>query len=150
MALRERLQDDVKAAMRSGDNERRDLLRQLLAAIKQVEVDSRTTLDEAGVLAVLQKQAKQRQESISDSERAGRDDLIAQEQAELAIIQDYLPQMMSREDVEQLAREANATSGVDNIKGMGQVMSVLMPQVQGRADGRMVSEVVRSLLQQRQ
>ncbi len=149
MALREQLQDDLKAAMRSGDNERRDVLRQLLAAIKQVEVDSQTTLDEAGLLGVLQKQAKQRQETIADSERAGRDDLIAQERAELEIIQNYLPQMMSREDVEQLAREAIATTGVDNMKGMGQVMSVLMPQLQGRADGRMVSEVVRSLLQQR-
>src|SRR5690606_8474473 len=105
MALREQLQDDLKAAMRSGDNERRDVLRQLLAAIKQVEVDSQTTLDEAGLLGVLQKQAKQRQETIADSERAGRDDLIAQERAELEIIQNYLPQMMSREDVEQLARE---------------------------------------------
>lgn len=148
MALRERLQDDLKAAMRGGDSERRDVLRQLLAAIKQVEVDSQKTLDEAGVLAVVQKQAKQRQESIADGERAGRDDLVAQERAELAIIEDYLPQMMSREEVEQLAREAIAASGVDSVKGMGQVMSMLMPQVQGRADGRMVSDVVRSLLQQ--
>lgn len=148
MSLKEKLQHDLNAAMREKDTERRDTLRLLLAAIKQVEVDERVTLDDAGVEAVLAKQAKQRRESIADSEKAGRPDLVENEQKELAIIQTYLPEMMNRDQVAALATEAIAELGATGMRDMGKVMGVLMPRVGGRADGQLVSSVVRELLQQ--
>jgi uncharacterized protein YqeY len=148
MSLKEMLQNDMNAAMRAKDDVRRNTLRLLLAAIKQEEVDGRTTLDDAGVLAVLTKQAKQRRESIADSERAGRADLAAIEQGELEIIQSYLPTMLERADIEQLARQIITEQGATGPKDMGRVMGALMPHVKGRADGKVVSDVVRVLLQQ--
>src|SRR5688500_15329752 len=98
MLLKERLQTDMAAAMREGDSARRDTIRMLMAAVKQIEVDERRSLDDTAVQDVISKQAKQRRESIADAEKAGRADLVAQEQAELALIEQYLPQMMSREE----------------------------------------------------
>jgi uncharacterized protein YqeY len=146
MLLKERLQSDMAVAMREGDSAKRDTLRMLLAAVKQVEVDERRTLDDNGVQDVISKQAKQRRESIADAEKAGRADLVAQEQAELTLIEQYLPQMMSRDELRSLAAQVISETGVSDAKGMGQVMSRLMPQVKGRADGRLVNEVVRELL----
>ena len=146
MTLRDQLNEDVKNAMRNKDTETRDTLRLLLAAIKQEEIDSQTTLDDAGVQAVINKQAKQRRESIDDYTKANRLDLVAEEEQQLTIIERYLPQMMSREEVEALAKAAIAETGVTDAKGMGQVMGKLMPQVKGKADGRLVNEVVRDLL----
>lgn len=146
MNLKEQLRADMAEAMKKTDNETRDVLRMLLAAIQQTEVDQQVTLDDAGVTAVLNKQAKQRRESMADFEKAGRDHLVAQEQKELAIIERYLPQMMSREEVQALAAQVMAELGVSDVKGMGQLMGKLMPQLKGRADGRLVNEVVRQLL----
>lgn len=147
MLLQEQLRADLRMAMVDGDTARRDVLRLLLAAIKQEEVDSGTTLDDSAVARVLAKQAKQRRESIADSQRAGREDLAAQEQAELDIIEPYLPEMMNREEIESLARVVISETGATSPKDMGQVMGKLMLQVKGKADGRLVSDVVRSLLQ---
>ncbi len=144
--LKERLQADIRAAMKEGDSEQRNTLRLMLAAIQQEEVDRQTELDDAGVQAVLTKQAKQRRESIADYEAAGRTEMVAKEQAELAVIANYLPQMMSREEIEQAATAVIAQVGATDIKSMGAVMGKLMPQVQGKADGRLVNEVVRDLL----
>ena len=105
MLLKERLQTDMAAAMREGDNARRDTIRMLMAAVKQIEVDERRTLDDTAVQDVISKQAKQRRESIADAEKAGRADLVAQEQAELTLIEQYLPQMMSREELRTLAAQ---------------------------------------------
>lgn len=146
MELKEKLRADMAEAMKTGDGATRDVLRMLLAAVKQVEVDRQTTLDDSGVADVLTRQAKQRRESIADYEKAGRDALVAQEQAELHIIERYLPQLMSREEIEALAAGIIADLEVTDSKGMGQVMGKLMPQVKGRADGRLVNEVVRQLL----
>lgn len=147
MSLKQQLQDDLKEAMRGGDAARRDVLRLMMAAIKQAEVDSQKALDDAGVQDVLTKQAKQRRESITDYENAGRADLAAGEQAELAIIEVYLPQMMSEAEVRAVAAELIAELGVTDAKGMGQVMGRLMAQLKGKADGRVVNQVVRDLLQ---
>ncbi len=146
MELKEQLRADMTAAMRSNDTQRRDVLRMVLAAIKQMEIDGRVMLDDAGVQDVLRKQVKLRQESIADFDRAGRAADVARETAEAALIESYLPQMMTRDAIEQLARAAIAETGVTDAKGIGQVMSRLMPEVKGRADGRLVNEVVRSLL----
>ncbi len=147
MELKEKLREDMVKAVKDGDTQRRDVLRMVVAAIKQAEVDSRQTLDDQDVQDVLRKQLKQRQESIEDFTKAGRQDDVAKEQAESVIIESYLPQMMSRQEIEQLAQAAIAELGVTDAKGIGQVMSRLMPQVKGRADGRLVNDVVRGLLQ---
>lgn len=146
MTLKEQVQQDRIAAMREGNTTRRNALGLLLAAIKQEEVDGQLTLDDEGVLAVLMKQAKQRRESIADYEKAGRAEMAAGEQAELEIIESYLPQQMGRAEVEALAAAIIAELGVTDAKGMGQVMGKLMPKVKGQADGRLVNEVVRDLL----
>lgn len=147
MDLKEQMRADVAAAMRGGETQRRDVLRMVLAAVKQIEVDGQKTLDDAGVQDVLRKQIKQRQESIADFTKAGRLADVARETAEIAIIEAYLPQMMTRAEIEAIARGVVEELGVTDAKAMGQVMGKLMPHVKGRADGRLVNEVVRSLLQ---
>lgn len=146
MTLKEQLRTDMASAIKQGDTQTRDVMRLLLAAVKQTEVDDQLTLDDVGVVGVLTKQAKQRRESIADYEKAGRADLVAQEQVELAIIEKYLPQLMSRDEVKAIAAQIIAELGVTDAKGMGQVMGKLMPKVKGKADGRIVNEVVRELL----
>lgn len=148
MDTKTRLQTDLNEAMKSQNAAVRDTLRLMMAAIKQAEVDSRQPLDENGVQEVLLKQAKQRRESIAEYGKGGRDDLVAKEQAELAIIDQYLPQMMSAEEVATLAQQAIAETGATSAKQMGAVMSKLMPQVKGKADGKLVNEVVNGLLGQ--
>ncbi|MFZ0544448.1 MAG: GatB/YqeY domain-containing protein [Candidatus Promineifilaceae bacterium] len=147
MELKEQLKSDLAAAMREGETHKRDTLRMLLAAIKQIEVDEQTTLDEEAVLSVLTKQAKQRRETIADAEKAGRDALVDQEKEELTFIEAYLPQMMTEDEVRRIAGEVINEVGASNIKDMGRVMGQLMPRLQGQADGRVVSAVVRQLLQ---
>lgn len=147
MDLKEQLRADMAAAMRGGDTQRRDVLRMVVAAVKQTEVDTQRTLDDAGVQDVLRKQIKQRQESIADFAKAGRQADVDREAAEIGIIEAYLPQMMTQEEIEQLARPIIEDLGATDVKAMGQVMGRLMPHVKGRADGRLVNEVVRSLLQ---
>lgn len=147
MTLEEQLRLDMANAMRAGDNEKRDTVRLLLAAIKQTEVDSRQSLDDAGVKAVLAKQAKQRRESIVDYEKAGREELAELEKAELVIIESYLPQMMNREEITDIANQTIVDLGADGPKDTGRVMGNLMPKLKDKADGRLVSEVVRELLQ---
>lgn len=147
MDLKEQLRADLTTAMREGQTQRRDVLRMVMAAIKQTEVDTRQTLNDDGVQDVLRKQLKQRQESIADYSKAGRQNEVDRELAESAIIEGYLPQMMSRDEIEQLARTIISETGATDPKNIGQVMSLLMPHVKGRADGRLVNEVVRSLLQ---
>ncbi len=148
MALAGKLMTDLKAAMRAGDQARRDTLRMLRAAIQNEEVERRSPLDDEAVIEVLQREAKKRQEPLDIYRKAGRVDLAAQMEVELAVIAGYLPQPMGAEEIEALARCAIAEAGVTDLKGVGQVMKVLMPQVKGRADGRQVSEIVRRLLGQ--
>ena len=147
MSMKETLQQERIAAMRAGDTAKRNAVGLLLAAIKQEEVDNQMTLDDEGVMEVLQRQAKQRRESIADYEKAGRPEMAATEEAELTIIESYLPQQMSREQITAVAAEIIAELGVTDARGMGQVMGRLMPKVKGQADGRLVNEVVRELLQ---
>jgi uncharacterized protein len=145
--LKNKLMADTADAMRAGDHTLRDALRMLLAAIKQEEIDRRVTLDDAGVTAVLMKQAKQRRETIADAEKAERPDLAEKEQNELQIIERYLPRMLSVEEVRAEALRVIDLVGASGPKDMGRVMGQLLPALQGRADGRQVSEVVRDLLQ---
>lgn len=146
MSLKEQMQNDMKTAMREGQTDKRDALRLLLAAIKQAEVDSGKTLDDNGVTDLLMKQVKQRRESIADYERGGRVELAQKELGEVAVIESYLPKMMSREEIEGLVAAAIAQLNITSNKEMGRLMSHLMPLVKGKADGRLVNEVVKAKL----
>ena len=147
MSLKTQLQTDLKAAMIGGDKPKRDTLRMVMAAIKQEEVDSRITLDDEGVLTILTRQVKQRRESIADYEKAGKLDDVAQEQYEMDLIEAYLPQMMGEAEIQPIIAQIIADLGVTDVKGMGQVMGKAMAELQGKADGRLVNQVVRQQLQ---
>jgi uncharacterized protein YqeY len=134
MTLKERITDDMKAAMRAGEKDRLATIRLILAAVKQIEVDERITLDEARMLSVLEKLGKQRKESIAQFESGGRADLVAKEAAELAVIQAYLPAQLSDAELDALIAEAMASTGAASIKDMGKVMGVVKAKAAGRAD----------------
>ena len=144
--LQRRIEEDMKAALRAGDKARLGTLRLILAALKQVEVDTRKPLDEAGVLAVLDKMAKQRRESIAQFEAAGRTDLRDKEQAELAVIQEYLPEPLDEAELAALIDAAIAEAGASTLRDMGKVMGILKPRLRGRADMAAVSAAVKSRL----
>ena len=143
---REAMQAALKEAMQQKDALRRDVIRMGLNAIKQVEVDERRTLSAEEAVAVLQKEVKKRRESIDEARKAGRQDIVQTETEQLAVLEVFLPKQMERSEVEALARQAVAETGATSAKDMGKVMAVLMPQVRGLADGKMVNDVVRSLL----
>jgi uncharacterized protein YqeY len=132
--LKGRIQEDMKAAMRAAAKDRLATIRLILAAIKQREVDERIQLDDTQVLAVLEKMVKQRRESITQFQAGGRADLVAKENAELAVLAAYLPEPLSEQELDRLINETVAATGAASIKDMGKVMNALKPQVQGRAD----------------
>jgi uncharacterized protein YqeY len=144
--LKQQLLSDMKSTMKSGDKSRLAVIRSILAAIKQIEVDERVELDDARVNAVLDKMAKQRRESIAQFSKGNRQDLVDIEQAELDIIQDYLPEALSEEEIATLIEQAIASTGASEMKQMGQVMGILKPQLQGRADMGKVSQLIKSRL----
>jgi hypothetical protein len=146
VSLKERIQQDMKDAMRAGDKPRLAAIRLILASIKQKEVDDRKDLDDAEITAVLDRMVKQRRESISQFEKAGRTDLVDQETAELAVIQTYLPEQLSENELNALIDEAMAQTGAASIKDMGKVMALLKPRLQGRADIGAVSALIRARL----
>ena len=146
MTLQERLQDDLKQAMRDWDETRKSVIRFARAAIRDREIEKRADLDDEGVVDVLSRQAQQRRDSIEAFERAGRADLVEKEAAELAIIQEYLPEQMSAEEITELARAAISETGASGPADMGKVMGRLMPQCKGRAPGKLVSGIVQELL----
>jgi uncharacterized protein YqeY len=141
--LRERVQNDMKSAMKAGDKRRLGVIRLMLAAVKQREVDERITLDDTQVLAVLDKMVKQRRDSVDQYTQAGRDDLAEQERYEIDVIQTYLPAQLGDEELTGLIREAIEATGAQSMKDMGKVMGMLRPQVQGRADMTVVSALVK-------
>lgn len=147
MSLKDQIQQDMKDAMRARDKARLATIRLILAAIKQREVDERIELDDAQVIVVLDKMAKQRRESISQFEQAERDDLIAQENTELEIIQTYLPEALGEDELNALIEAAMQATGASSIKDMGKVMGQLKPKIQGRADMGAVSALIKSRLQ---
>jgi uncharacterized protein YqeY len=146
MSLKAQLTDDMKTAMKAGDKERLAVIRLILAAMKQREVDERIEITDDIALAVLEKMLKQRKDSISQFEAAGRDDLAQIEKAESAIIQTYLPQPLSAEEVQALVAQAIADTGADGPQAMGKVIAALKPQLAGRADMGVVSGLVKNAL----
>jgi len=148
MTLKQRIQEDLKDALRSGDTQRRSTLRLLLAAIKNAEIEAGSELDDADVLTIIRKQARQRRDAASEFVRVGRSDRADEELAEQAILASYLPPQLSEEEIAQLASDVIAEVGAQGPKDIGKVMKQLMPRVKGKADGGQVNRVVRELLAQ--
>jgi uncharacterized protein YqeY len=146
MTLQARIQEDMKAAMRSGDKERLGTIRLIMAAIKQREVDERITLDDSQLLGVLEKMGKQRRESMTQFQAGGRADLVAKEAAELAIINAYMPAALSDAELDALIAEAISATGATSIKDMGKVMGLIKTRAQGRADMTAVGARIKARL----
>ena len=146
MSLKERITEDMKSAMRAAQKERLGTVRMILAGIKQREVDERVMLDDSQVLAVIDKMVKQRKESIAQFETGGRADLVAKEQAEIALLQEYLPTQLAPEEIETLISAAIAKTGAASIKDMGKVMGALKSELAGRADMGAVSARIKQKL----
>ncbi|MDD6213716.1 MAG: GatB/YqeY domain-containing protein [Firmicutes bacterium] len=146
MTLKERLADDLKSAMKEKNIIRKNVIQLVRAGILQVEKDNKVTLDDKGVLEVIAKQLKQRKDSLPDYEKSGRDDLIADLKAEMDVLMEYLPKQLSRDELEVIVKEAIAETGASSMRDMGKVMAAVKPKTVGRADGRMINEVAKSLL----
>ena len=146
MSIKQRLSEDIKSAMRGGEKTRLKVLRMASAAIKQKEVDERVDLDDAGVLAVFEKMVKQRRDSIEQYNQGGRPELAEVEQQEIDILQDYLPEALSEEELNALIDQAIGEVDATGMAAMGQVMAKLKPEIQGRADMRVVSNQVKTRL----
>ena len=146
MSLKARITEDMKNAMRSGEKDRLGLIRMLLAAIKQREVDERIELDDTQVLSVIDKMIKQRRDSVTQFEAGGRTDLVAKESAEIDWLSDYLPAQLSDAELDALVQEAIATTGASSMKDMGKVMGYVKPKAQGRADMGALSARIKAAL----
>ncbi len=144
--LKVTIQDSIKDAMRAKDKERLAVLRQISAAIKQVEVDNRVDLSDDDIVVILTKMSKQRREALEQYENASRADLADIEKAELAVIEEFMPEQLSEEEIDQAIQAAIEDAGASSIKDMGAVMNVLRPKIQGRADMAAVSGQVKSAL----
>ena len=148
MSIHDQLMDDLKAALRDHDELRKTTIRMALAALKNARVDKNADLTDEEMVAVLNKEVKQRRDAIVEYERGARDDLVARELAEIEILNPYLPRMLDEKEISELAREVIAETGASSLKEIGQVMRTLMPRVKGKADGRLVNQVVKRLLNQ--
>jgi hypothetical protein len=146
MTLRERLHDDTTAAMRSGDSLRRDVLRMVQNAIYNIEKAKKITLSEDEVLGVVTNQVKTRRESVDAFRKGGREDLASKEEAEIAILADYLPQQLTEQELRALVDEAVAATGAASARDLGKVMGWLSPKIRGRADGKLASGLVAQAL----
>ena len=146
MALREKLNDDIKTAMKARESDKLGAIRLLLAAVKQREVDERITLDDAGVLAVIDKMIKQRKDSIAQFEKAARQDLADKEKFEISILEAYMPKQLSAAEVDAIIAEAVAATGAKSAADMGKVMGIVKPRLAGRADVGKVSGLVKAKL----
>lgn len=146
MSLQQKLVSDLRQAVKQGDDRRKSLIRLVLAGVKNAEIDKGAQLDDSGVMDVISREVKQHRESIAGFNKGNRQDLVAKEEAELAILYEYLPQQLSREEISLAARDIIEQVGARGPGDKGRVMSQLMPQLKGRADGREVNEVVATLL----
>lgn len=146
MSLIDRLNDDMKLAMKSHDKLKLSVIRMVRAAIKNIEIDQRKTLDEQEVLDVLNREIKQRKDSLQEFDKAGRDDLAENLKSEIAILMDYMPQQLSEEEVKAIVQQTIQEVGASSKADMGKVMGALMPKVKGRADGKLVNQFVQQFL----
>lgn len=146
MNLKEKIEFDMREALRSGEKLKLSALRLLLSEIKNAEIAKRKTASDDEVIEVVSRELRRRDESIQEFEKAGREDLVAKEKSEAKVLKSYLPPQLSLEEVEEIIRTAINDTGASNLKEMGKVMSSVMPQIKGRADGKMASEMVKKML----
>lgn len=146
MSLMEKLTADMKEAMKHGEKERLSVIRLVRGAVRQAEIDGKKTLSDDEIIGVITKEVKMRRDSIEEFERGNRADLVEKTQTEIAILMPYLPEQLSADEVRRIVEAAVSEVGATTAKDMGKVMGVLMPRVKGRADGKLVNEIVRSLL----
>lgn len=146
MSLKDKITDDMKSAMKAGEKDRLKAVRLILAAVKQIEVDTRTEIDDTTVLSVLDKMVKQRRDSIEQFEKGGREDLVNIELAEIAVIETYLPEQLSIEELDALIDEVISATGAESIRDMGKVMGQIKSKAAGRADMGAVSAKVKARL----
>lgn len=146
MKIKKQLQNDLKDAMRAKDDQRKNTIRMALAAVKNTEIDRGHELEDNEVQAIIQKEVKSRREAMEDAEQAQRPDIVANNAAEIEILEAYLPKQLTPDEIEVLAREAIDEVGATSSREIGQVMKVLMPRVRGQADGKEVNQIVRQLL----
>ena len=146
--LKQRLSDDLKQAMKGGDTVRRSVIRLVMASISNAEIAKRSTLDDSDITGIIAKDARQHQESIESFKQGNRPDLVAKEEAEMAVLQGYLPKQMSHEEIVEAARQVIAEVGAQGPGDKGKVMQQIMPRLKGKADGRVINEVVTELLGQ--
>ncbi len=144
--LLKKLQDEMKAAMKSGDKERLSTIRMLISEIKKVQIDKKKELSDEEIVEIIQRYAKQRKESIKQYREAGREDLAEKEEKELKIVQEFLPEQFSEEEIGKIVDEAIAETGASSMKDMGKVMKIVMEKVKGRAEGSVVSSIVKKKL----
>lgn len=146
MSLLEQLQQDMKTALKNKEKEKLSTIRMVRAAIKRAEIDQRGSLSEDQVLDVIVREVKQRKEAIAEYKKADRQDLVEKEQAQLAVLESYLPKQLTEEELEQLIRETIDQLGVTSKKEIGKVMKTVMPKVKGKADGKVVNQIAQKLL----
>jgi len=146
MHLKEQIKNDIKEAMRAKETAKRDTLRNIQAAIKQIEVDERREVSDTDVEAILMKYAKQREDAKAQFADAGRDDLVAKEEAELALVKTYLPEPMDDIELESILKEIISTVGAETMKDMGKVMGAAKSTIGSRADGGRINQIVKKLL----
>lgn len=146
MSLKQKLQEDLKSSMKNKDTVRKSVITLIRAAIKQYEVDNRQELGDEGVIDIISKQLKQRKDSLVEFEKAGREDLIEETKSEIQVLEEYLPQQLSEDELEQIVIQTIAEVGATSMKDMGKIMSTIKPKTAGRADGRKINELVKKNL----
>ncbi len=144
--LLEKLQDEMKKALKSGEKERLSVIRMLISEIKKVQIDKKKELTDEEIIQILQRYAKQRKEAIQQYKKANREDLVEKEERELEIVQEFLPEPLSKEEIEKIVEEVIKETGASSMKDMGKVMKTVMEKVKGRAEGSIVSQIVKSKL----
>ena len=146
MSLKEQLKEDLKSAMKEKDSVRKNVVQLIKAGVLQIEKDKKVTLDDEGVLDVIAKQLKQRRDSLPDYEKSGREDLISELKREMEILMGYLPEQLTHDELEEIVKAAVAETGATSVKDMGKVMAAVMHKTKGRADGKEINQIARTLL----
>ena len=147
MSLKEKLQEDLKSSMKNKDTVRKSVVTLIRASIKQYEVDNRVELEDDAIIDLIAKQLKQRRDSLVEFEKANRDDLVSETEAEIEVLKEYLPQQLSEEELNEIVIATISEVGATSMKDMKHIMSSIMPKVKGRADGKLINELVRKNLQ---
>ena len=147
MSLKERLQEDLKSSMKNKETVKKSVITLIRASIKQYEVDNRVELDEEGIIDLISKQLKQRNDALEEFKKANRDDLVSETEAEIKVLKEYLPQQLREEELNEIVKETISEVGATSMKDMGKIMSAIMPKTKGRADGKLINKLVQANLQ---